>query len=250
MVRPLDMCPRCVRAPPPPPPYLRSLSPPPLLPLSATRRWSEATHGISGPGVHYTAEHNGASNTALPITTSCSFNRSLWRATGNQIAREGRAFRNLGLAASTFWTPVINIVRDVRVAVGGRALLLRPPSPPPAPPPQPPPPPAFLLYSPAGAGTLVRLRPPCAHPAQRHPITQATHPTPLATETAGEDPLVSGQYAVNFVTGLEHATETPYPLQASVSCAPRPSTPTRTLTNQPQPPHACRRAASISFPMS
>jgi hypothetical protein len=71
--------------------------------LPAYQWWSEATHGISGPGVHYDAAHPGASNTALPITTSCSFNRSLWRATGNQIAREGRAFRNLGLAASTFW---------------------------------------------------------------------------------------------------------------------------------------------------
>ena len=111
--------------------------------------WSEATHGISvsslcdvqplvrqwrpqadaesspcappppslsaqGPGVQHNSQYPGGSNTALPITTSCSFNRSLWKATGNQIAREGRAYMNAGLSASTFWTPVINIVRDPR----------------------------------------------------------------------------------------------------------------------------------------
>ena len=67
--------------------------------------WSEATHGISH--VSYSAELPGASNTALPITTSCSFNRTLWKSTGNQIGREGRAFMNAGQAASTYWAPVI-----------------------------------------------------------------------------------------------------------------------------------------------
>ena len=66
--------------------------------------------------MHHSAALPGASNTALPITTSCSFNRSLWGATGNLIGREARAFINAGLAGSTFWTPVINIVRDVRFA--------------------------------------------------------------------------------------------------------------------------------------
>jgi hypothetical protein len=60
------------------------------------------------------ATYPGATNTALPITTSCSFNRSMWKATGNLIGREGRAFMNAGLSGSTFWTPVINIVRDPR----------------------------------------------------------------------------------------------------------------------------------------
>ena len=106
--------------------------------------------------MNYTAELPGASNTALPITTSCSFNRSLWTATGNQIGREGRAFMNANLADSTFWTPVINIVRDPR---WGRNI-----------------------------------------------------------ESAGEDPFLSGQYAVNFVTGFEHAKEAPFPLQASACC--------------------------------
>jgi len=76
--------------------------------------WSEATHGVSGPGTSWSSSLPGASNTALPITTSCSFNRSLWWATGNHIAREARAFRNAGQGAATYWTPVINIVRDPR----------------------------------------------------------------------------------------------------------------------------------------
>jgi len=79
--------------------------------LPAYQWWSEATHGIGGPGVKEGGNLTGSINTALPITTSCSFNRSMWHKTGNQIAREGRAFRNRGLAGSTFWTPVINIVR-------------------------------------------------------------------------------------------------------------------------------------------
>lgn len=82
--------------------------------LPAYQWWSEATHGIGGPGVTHNATLPGATNTALPITTSCSFNRTLWRATGNAIAREGRAYANNGLSGLTFWTPVINIVRDPR----------------------------------------------------------------------------------------------------------------------------------------
>jgi len=66
--------------------------------------WSEATHGISHVG--FSKDLPGASNTALPITTSCSFNRTLWERTGNQIGREGRAFQNAGQAYSTYWAPV------------------------------------------------------------------------------------------------------------------------------------------------
>ena len=62
--------------------------------------WSEATHGISGPGVGHSDALPGASNTALPITTSCSFNRSMWKATGNLIGREGRVYMNSNLAGS------------------------------------------------------------------------------------------------------------------------------------------------------
>ena len=74
--------------------------------------WSEATHGISH--TDNSAPTPWASNTILPITASCAFNRSLWHATGNQIGREARAFQNVGHADSTYWAPVINIVRDPR----------------------------------------------------------------------------------------------------------------------------------------
>ena len=84
----------------------------PSVGLPAYQWWSEATHGISGPGVSHDKTLPGATNTALPITTSCSFNRSLWTKTGNAIAREGRAYANVGMSGLTFWTPVINIVRD------------------------------------------------------------------------------------------------------------------------------------------
>jgi len=77
----------------------------PSIGLGPYNWWSEATHGLLF--VNYSDTLPGASNTALPITTSCSFNRSLWRATGNTIGREGRAFMNNNQAYSTFWTPVM-----------------------------------------------------------------------------------------------------------------------------------------------
>ena len=67
--------------------------------------WTEATSGISWA-------HCGSCKTskfAFPITLGMSFNRSLWRATGNQIAREARALMNEGTGYSTFWAPVVNV---------------------------------------------------------------------------------------------------------------------------------------------
>jgi beta-D-xylosidase 4 len=94
----------------------------PSIGLPAYNWWSEATHGISH--VTFDSETPYASNTALPITTSCSFNRSLWHATGNQIGREARAFMNVNHAYSTYWAPVINIVRDPRWVSISLYLLL------------------------------------------------------------------------------------------------------------------------------
>lgn len=34
----------------------------------------------------------------------------------------------------------------------------------------------------------------------------------------GEDPFLSGQYAINFVKGMQEAPEDPYHLQASACC--------------------------------
>ena len=53
--------------------------------LPSYQWWSEATHGIGGPGVRHTRELPGATNTALPITTSCSFNRTF-------VSARARAF--------------------------------------------------------------------------------------------------------------------------------------------------------------
>ncbi len=86
----------------------------PSVGLPAYNWWSEATHGIShvrdGPGSSTPAE----TNFALPITTGGSFNRTMWAATGHAIGVEARAFMNAGNAYSTYWAPVINLVRDPR----------------------------------------------------------------------------------------------------------------------------------------
>jgi hypothetical protein len=73
--------------------------------------WSEATHGISHvrDGPKSTTPYE--TNFALPITTANSFNRSMWKATGRAIGTEARAFMNAGNAYSTYWAPVINLVR-------------------------------------------------------------------------------------------------------------------------------------------
>ena len=124
--------------------------------LPAYNWWSEATHGISH--VTYSTQAPWASNTALPITTSCAFNRSLWEATGNQIGREARAFMNLGTAYSTYWAPV---VRGVGGARARRALACDGGS---AQPDAPPPPPVLSLAS--------------AHPTDQHRARPAVGPQP------------------------------------------------------------------------
>ena len=75
-------------------------------------RRGDASHGVWF--VDFTPETPYSSNAALPITTSCSFNRTLWYKTANQFGREARAFMNVGNAYSTFWAPVVNILRDPR----------------------------------------------------------------------------------------------------------------------------------------
>eukprot|EP00929_Paragymnodinium_shiwhaense_P108365 TRINITY_DN74684_c0_g1_i1.p1 TRINITY_DN74684_c0_g1~~TRINITY_DN74684_c0_g1_i1.p1 ORF type:complete len:799 (-),score=165.79 TRINITY_DN74684_c0_g1_i1:519-2915(-) len=69
--------------------------------------WEEATTGVD-------LRDHESTKFAYPITTGMSFNRTLWKATGAQIGREGRALMNAGKADSTFWTPVINLAREPR----------------------------------------------------------------------------------------------------------------------------------------
>ena len=118
---------------------ITSSNPAPSISLEGYNWWQEATHGINNAGP--------ATNTALPITTSCAFNRSLWRKTGNQIGREARAFETFkgDVRGQTYWAPVINIVRDPRCACVGFAP---PPPPTPLPPPSLPSPPLLPLLSP------------------------------------------------------------------------------------------------------
>jgi beta-glucosidase-like glycosyl hydrolase len=129
-------------------------APLPSIDLPGYNWWSEATHGIS----HVVNDESTPfeSNFAFPITTACSFNRSLWKATGTQIGREARAFMNAGNAFSTFWAPVVNIARDPR---WGRIA-----------------------------------------------------------ETPGEDPFLSGEYAVSFVQGMERSEADSEHLLASACC--------------------------------
>lgn len=75
--------------------------------------WTEGAHGI-GQSIRFDKSTPWATNFALPITASASFNRSLWHKTGAQISREARAFMNAGNAYSNYWTPVVNLVTDPR----------------------------------------------------------------------------------------------------------------------------------------
>ena len=162
--------------------------------------WSEATHGISR--VNNSNPTPFASNTALPITTSCSFNRSLWHATGNQIGREARAFGNVAHAYNTFWTCVDSMIagRRQRGVDRGRG---RP------------------IARPSAQHHTDPLPTPATDP-QRPVINIVRDPRwGRNIESAGEDPFVSGAYARDFVIGFEHASETGdsgYPLQASACC--------------------------------
>ena len=46
---------------------------------------------------------------------SSALNESLWRAVGDAIGTEARAFNNLEQTGLTFWAPTLNILRDARV---------------------------------------------------------------------------------------------------------------------------------------
>ena len=64
---------------------------------------------------------------------------------------------------------------------------------------------------------------PQKHAACRHPpsatltlaVTRSPNLLRRNLESAGEDPFLSGQYAANWVQGLQTAKEVPYPLQAA-----------------------------------
>ena len=51
---------------------------------------------------------------AYPCTTTMAFNKTMYREFGAQVGREARALANVGNAAGTFWTPVVNLAREPR----------------------------------------------------------------------------------------------------------------------------------------
>ena len=77
--------------------------------------WNEALHGVaSSPGVLFDDTAQSATSFPQIISTSHSFNRSLFSAIGAAIGTEIRAFNNLQRAGLTYWTPNLNIFRDPR----------------------------------------------------------------------------------------------------------------------------------------
>ncbi|XP_037497975.1 probable beta-D-xylosidase 5 [Jatropha curcas] len=93
----------------------------PRLGLPKYNWWSEALHGVSstGPGTFFVEVVPGATSFPTVILTTAAFNESLWKTIGQAVSTEARAMYNLGRAGLTFWSPVINVVRDPR---WGRAI--------------------------------------------------------------------------------------------------------------------------------
>ncbi|BBN11894.1 beta-glucosidase [Marchantia polymorpha subsp. ruderalis] len=83
--------------------------------VPAYQWWGEALHGVAYcPSVHWDGPVKGATSFPMPISLAASFNKSLWNKIGQVISTEGRAMHNLGQSGLTFWSPVINLVRDPR----------------------------------------------------------------------------------------------------------------------------------------
>ncbi|CAK7355190.1 unnamed protein product [Dovyalis caffra] len=88
----------------------------PRLGLPEYEWWSEALHGVadSGPGSYFDHVVPGSPSFPTVITTSATFNETLWRTIGQAVSTEARAMHNLGRAGLTFFSPNINVVRDPR----------------------------------------------------------------------------------------------------------------------------------------
>jgi hypothetical protein len=89
----------------------------PSLGVSPVQWWAESLHGVANNvGVAFDAPTPAATAFPQPITSSCSFNRSLWLATGQAVSDEVRAFANVNPSHSglTLWAPNINIASEFR----------------------------------------------------------------------------------------------------------------------------------------
>ena len=69
-------------------------------------RWEEALHGVAlSPGPTFDPLTPVATQFPQALSSSQSFNRSLWRLTGEAISDEARAFSNVNHAGFDYWTP-------------------------------------------------------------------------------------------------------------------------------------------------
>eukprot|EP01084_Bolivina_argentea_P017968 33500_1 len=86
----------------------------PRLNISEYNWWMDGAHGL-GQGVNW-SRFPLHSATMFPqiISTSSSFNRTLWKQIGDAISTEARAYFNYDASGLTFWDPNINIFRDCR----------------------------------------------------------------------------------------------------------------------------------------
>ncbi|KAL8138961.1 hypothetical protein V2J09_004962 [Rumex salicifolius] len=78
--------------------------------------WSEALHGVSnvGPGTKFGGKFPAATSFPQVISTTASFNVSLWEEIGRVVSEEARAMYNGGAAGLTYWSPNVNVLRDPR----------------------------------------------------------------------------------------------------------------------------------------
>ncbi|XVF24229.1 hypothetical protein REPUB_Repub13aG0109700 [Reevesia pubescens] len=78
--------------------------------------WSEILHGVShfGHGTYFNELVPNATSFPTVIHSAASFNQTLWKTIGKAASTEARAMYNLGNAGLTYWSPVINPVRDPR----------------------------------------------------------------------------------------------------------------------------------------
>ncbi|OMO75892.1 hypothetical protein COLO4_25847 [Corchorus olitorius] len=88
----------------------------PRLGLPRYNWWSEGLHGVSfiGNGTNFTDIIPTATSFPTVIHTTASFNKSLWKTIGKAVSTEARAFHNVQQGGLSFWSPVINPVRDPR----------------------------------------------------------------------------------------------------------------------------------------
>jgi hypothetical protein len=96
--------------------------------LQTINIWDEGLHGVANNvGVGFVTTTPYATAFPQPITSSCSFNRTLWTAMGATISEEFRAFSNAGHAGLTAWSPNINEVSSESVGMKHGPTLTRPP---------------------------------------------------------------------------------------------------------------------------